>query len=100
MVCKNQKGQSAVEYILLFAMVSFIVLTIFQSKVIQDFMSEDGTFIQAMKGDMEFMYRHALPGRDQLGQGQNQINYSANTNPSYHDGQSTRFFGPIEKYSN
>ncbi len=96
----NQKGQSAVEYILLYAVITSILLAVYNSDVMKNFMSQDGEFIKAMKAEIEFGYRHGLPGRDVLGEGKNQINYNSNAHQSFHDGTSTRFFGPIAKYPN
>ncbi len=89
----KQKGQSTVEYIMLFAMVAILVTSVFKSDSFQKIFGKQGTFAKTYKEEIEFSYRHALRGRQQF----SQPNYSS-SHMSYTNGGTTRFFGARDAY--
>lgn len=95
----KQNGQSVVEYVLLLAMVMFLISTIFRSPLIADLFGEDSGFFKALKDRMEFSYRFThLPtnsddgcvGADLLPPGEH---------CSYREGGGSRFAGATEVYT-
>lgn len=86
----EQKGQSTVEYILLFAVVATLVTFVFKSKQFQDLFGDEGKFANIYKKEIEYSYRHGLGGREPF------------TQPDYksaqHDSYSGRFFGAVDAY--
>jgi Flp pilus assembly pilin Flp len=96
----NQDGQGTVEYVLLLAFVGFIFVALMNTKPIKTVFSKDGAFVQAIKAEMEFQYRHGLYGRQKLNTGNNSINYNNADHQTYNDAgtNNTRFFGPVLTY--
>jgi hypothetical protein len=94
------RGQALVEYILLFAVISAIVMAVFKSNLFVNFFGPNGTFAENFKKDLEYNFRHAGPGRIGLGDQGNEINYTNGSHPSYYNQAkgSTHFFGPAEPY--
>jgi hypothetical protein len=90
----NQSGQSLVEYIMLLAVVFFLVSSVFNSSLFQDFFGPQGTFSRTFKGEVEFSYRHALRGVENY----RPPNYQTDQHPSYVGPGGSRFFGAKEKY--
>jgi hypothetical protein len=98
-VLKKQGGQTAVEYILLLAVATSLVMTFFRSDLYKKYFGTRGTFGTAIKRNNEFAYRHAYPGKAST------ADVSATTrditsHPSYYDPErsGTRFFGGKEPY--
>ncbi len=88
---KNEKGQSTVEYILLFAVVALIVNFIVSSDPFTKLFGKDGDFGDVYKRELEYTYRHALYGRE----GYSKPNYGTDSHDSYAGG---RFFGTKDPY--
>lgn len=60
-ILKNQSGQSAVEYILLLAVLSALTFSVLNNAAFKDFMAgNSGLFLTIRKG-MEYSYRYGLP---------------------------------------
>lgn len=100
---KNQRGQTVVEYILLFSVAISLVLTFYKSQAFRRIFGEQGLLGTQIKKQNEFSYRHAYsssgPGRYRP----NDVardNKDGGTHPSYYDDQKsgTRFFGPKSAY--
>jgi len=89
----NQKGQSTVEYILLFAVVASISFTIFNGLGFNRFFGPNGTVATSYRNQLEFSYRHAF-GKIEPGI---EPNYNSGNHESY-SGQ--RFFSASEGYPN
>lgn len=91
----NKKGQSTVEYILLFVVVTTFAMTIFKSDAFQDMIGE-GMF-GTLARSMEYSARYGTKGTvDGYGS-----NYSNPRHPLYYNeakGQ-THFFSPREPYN-
>ena len=86
----DQKGQSAVEYILLITIVTFLISFVFKSKQFTDLFGQNGKFNGVFRRELEYGYRHALGGRDAF----DRPNYKS----SQHDSYNGRFFGAKEGY--
>lgn len=86
----NQKGQSTVEYILLFVVVASLVNFVVKSQLFVDLLGENGQFAQTYKRRIEYSYRHGLGGDTPF----STPNYSSGT----HDSYNSRFFGPTDAY--
>ncbi len=60
-ILKNQSGQSAVEYILLLAVLSALSFSVLNNAAFKDFMAgNSGLFLSIRKG-MEYSYRYGVP---------------------------------------
>ena len=86
----KQTGQSTVEYILLFAVVAVLVNFVISSDPFTNLFGRDGTFGDVYKRELEYTYRHALPGNEAY----SEPNYSSED----HDSYSGRFFGAKDAY--
>ncbi len=87
----NQKGQSTVEYILLFAVVASITFTIFNGLKFNELFGPNGTVATAYRTQLEFSYRHAFAKQE------------AGVEPNYRSGQhesynGQRFFSASDGY--
>lgn len=91
----NQKGQSTVEYILLFAVITIAVNTVFRSEAFQAMFGENGKFSKEFRAESEYSYRHAIRGRKLW----REPKYNR-PHDSYKKGAKTRFFGAKEPYPN
>lgn len=58
----NEIGQTATEYILLFAVVFSMVNFVFNSTVFQNIFGKNGKVTTSLKGQVEFSYRHGFYG--------------------------------------
>ncbi len=87
---QNQQGQSLVEYIMLMAMVIFLVSSVINSSIFQDFFGPQGAFSTTFKQEIEYSFRHARRGRENF----QRPNYDSYQHPSYNG----RFFGAKRKY--
>ena len=86
----SQLGQSTVEYILLFAVVTSIAITIFKSGKFNDIFGQNGTIATTYKNQVEFSYRHGYSRSEALGN----VNYSSGDHKSYNG----RFFSAKDGY--
>lgn len=94
----NEKGQTAVEYILLLAVIVSVTTMIFNSDFVRDYFGENGTFVRTFKRELEYSYRHAVPPtRASTGRINNQ-NYRSANHKSYRYNGNTRFFGALNGY--
>jgi Flp pilus assembly pilin Flp len=89
----NQKGQSAVEYILLIAVIAALINTVFTSDAFKRIFGDEGTFAKVYKQELEYSYRHALRGKKEF-----VIPDYKEPHDSYFDGSATRFFSAKEPY--
>ncbi len=89
----NKKGQSVVEYIMLMAVVSFLVSAIYNSDAFNKFFGEGGTFAKAMSREISTMYQFGLRTDRSY-----RDNYAAPTHSNYKGGDQTRFFGAKDPY--
>jgi hypothetical protein len=103
---KSPSGQSAVEYILLLAVVTLLAFTFFRSPLVKDFFASDGAFFTYIRSYLSYSYRHATPGksiegvhidRTPIGGG---LTSGGARHESYATPSETRFFGPAEVYPN
>ncbi len=100
-VLKSQRGQSAVEYILLLAVISALSVTLINNRRFKEFIGgEAGLFVGIRKG-MEYSYRYgrALSSDEEYDESMN-FNYQTNKHDTYFNAQenSSRFFGGAEPY--
>jgi Flp pilus assembly pilin Flp len=95
---KNQKGQTAVEYILLLAVSTSLVMTLYRSQLFQKFFGPNGQLGQKIKVQTEFGYRHAY--YDPNITNEPALYEQAADHPSYYDSSlgEGRFFGPKDLY--
>lgn len=89
---KNQKGQSTVEYILLFAVVSSIAFTIFNGLGFNRIFGPNGEVATSYRNQLEFSYRHAFAGNG----GGGEPNYENGNHESYQK----VFFSAQDAYPN
>lgn len=92
----NQRGQSAIEYILLIAVISSLIGFVFKSQEFQRVFGEDGEFAKNFRSEIEFSYRHALQGRQLWTQPNYNDTHLSYQNPSC--GNRSRFFGAADPY--
>ncbi len=90
-ILNSQKGQSAVEYVLLLAVVMSLFVSVFNSNRFQAFFGEDSDFFNAIARKMKQDYRYAT-----------NVSFADDVDPapvanhpsfSQPDGSSSRFFG-------
>lgn len=99
----SQRGQTVVEYILLFSVAISLVLTFYKSAAFRRIFGEQGKLGTEIKTQNEFAYRHAF---SVSGASREKIpdvprdNREGGTHPSYADSINggTRFFGPKSAY--
>lgn len=92
----NQLGQSTVEYVLLFGLVSILVVQVTNSKVFKDLFQADGEFVTKVVNLFEYTYRHAGSGsKDETSKF---ISTDGEIHESYYKNGKTRFFAPKEAY--
>ena len=87
----KERGQSTVEYILLFAVVASLAYTILGSSDFTRVFGPDGVVATKYRNQLEYGYRHGL-SLDQGGG--NTPNYSNGE----HDTYNSRFFGAADPY--
>jgi hypothetical protein len=90
----DQAGQSTVEYLLLLAVVITISYTIISSQRFRDLLGREGRFAREMKAETEWNYRHGFRGRADAAP----IKYPGATHPTYWNGTTSRFIGPLRPY--
>ncbi len=91
-----QKGQSSVEYLLLFVVVVSLTFAVLKSDAFQNFFGDQGQFATTYKNEIEFSYTNSYQGRKAF----ETPNYTDSNHPSYNgtNGSETRFFGAAEEY--
>lgn len=99
----KEAGQTLVEYILLLVVAVSLVLTLYRSQAFKKLFGDQGKLGLQIKSQNEFSYRHAFsasgPGRVRPPD-VSQTNRDISIHPSYADTEnnSSRFFGPKDKY--
>ena len=89
----NKNGQALTEYILLIGVVTLMFISILKSEAFRDVFGDDSNFFKKMRQKMAFEYRHGRSGRKDLSD-----NTFGGKHETYFDGNSTRFFLPLEPY--
>ena len=85
----DQRGQTAVEYILLVAVIAGLVFTVLKSDEFKAIFGKEGKFGTVFRSEVEYSYRHARGGRGF---------YSAPDYSNSHDSYSGRFFSAKDAY--
>ena len=94
-ILKDQSGQTAVEYILLFAVVMSLILFVFKSDKFNKLFGEQGDFATVYKSEIEYSYRHTLSDRVPY----SKPNYLDNGHDSFkRPSGNSRFFGARDAY--
>jgi hypothetical protein len=95
----SEKGQTVVEYILLFSVAISLVLTFYKSTAFKRIFGEQGKLGTQVKAQGEFAYRHAY-SRNKPASDIDRDNLDGAIHPSYADVDKggTRFFGPKSSY--
>ncbi len=86
----DQKGQSTVEYILLFAVVISMSTLVFNSEAFKNLFGKNGQFASVYKRELEYSYRHGLAGKTSF--------KTPNYKSGRHDSYNGRFFGAQDAY--
>lgn len=86
----GQAGQSTVEYILLFAVITSIAATIFKSQKFNELFGNNGVVATTYKQRVEFSYRHGFIKSEAIGG----TNYRDGNHKSYKG----RFFSAKDGY--
>lgn len=92
----KEKGQSTVEYVLLLAVVMFLIGLVMRSPRFQALIGEDAEFFALLKNRMEFSYRFTHTG-SRAGAGREDISDPKNHDSFADDGRS-RFAGATDPY--
>lgn len=99
----NKKGQSAVEYILLLAVLSSIGFSVYNSRRFKDFVGgEKGLFV-GMRRSMEYSYRYGRELNPEVDYDQSMgFNYQTNKHDTYYNSKEniSRFFSGADPYGN
>jgi hypothetical protein len=100
-ILKNNIGQSAVEYILLLAVISSLSYTVYNNKKFKSFLAgKDGMFA-AMKKGISYSYRYGLEYSQEVAGSYDekmQYEYTTNAHDTYFKDGSSRFFTGVEAY--
>ncbi len=91
----NEKGQSAVEYILLLAVVMSLVMVVFRNKTFQYYMGPDSPYFETLRKYIEHSYRYGSPIVTGLTPPDSNSYSDQHTSYQSETGQS-RFFTPVE----
>lgn len=93
---KDEKGQSAVEYIMLLAVIVSLSFTVFNNKIFLKYMGPDSAYFGAIRSYLGYSYRYGLPGAED----KEDFNSYERAHPSYVNELSgqTRYFFPLEAY--
>jgi len=91
----GEAGQTAVEYILLFAVISALVLTIFKSDAFQKVFGKDSVLFQTFAKRIQYTYRHGVNLEND-----NAVDNSGYTGDhhTYFKGGQSRFYLPRGDY--
>jgi len=96
LLLNKEEGQSTVEYVLLFAVVATLSMSVFKSATFQEFLGPNSSLFLAMSKKMVFSYRYGHNGTED----DYDNTYKTPTHAAYYnkdDGKS-RFFAPTVKY--
>ena len=100
-ILKNNIGQSAVEYILLLAVISSLSYTVYNNKKFKSFLAgKDGMFA-AMKKGISYSYRYGVEYSQEVAGSYDekmQYEYTTNAHDTYFKNGSSRFFTGVEVY--
>lgn len=97
---RNSKGQSAVEYILLIAVLSSVGYSFYNNKNFKDFVGgEKGLFVELRKG-MEYSYRYGRPMSGDDVEEAMEFQYQSRNHDLYYNKEETRtrFFTGLDPY--
>ncbi len=91
----SKKGQSAIEYIMLIAVIGVLALSVFNSARFKEFVGTDSTFFQAIKEQMEYSYRQGKEGLSSKDSSEYNLRHEL-----YYDVErsQSRFFSSLEPY--
>jgi Flp pilus assembly pilin Flp len=94
---KNEKGQSAVEYILLLAVLAALTFSVLRSPLFKDLLGPNSSFFRALAGRVQFSYRHGFEGSSAEG---DSFNYSDPKHKTYWNDEEniSRFFLNSQAY--
>ncbi len=93
----NNRGQSTVEYIMLFLVVMTLTMSVFKSQAFKEFFGENSSFFEAIIKKIEYSYRYGTEFNEA---GYQLPHPSAGAgNPNFFDGANSRFFAPTTKYN-
>jgi len=98
---KNPYGQSAVEYILLLAVLSSIGYAFFNNPKFKSFFGSNSTYFTSLKQGMAYSYRYGRElKRDTDYESAMSFEYNTNQHDTYFDATTgkSRFFTGIEEY--
>ncbi len=84
---KSQRGQSAVEYILLLAVVASVAFAVLNSDLFKKLIGENSSVFKTAKSYMEYSYRHGLAGFES-----SDSYMKGGTHETYYTNENTRFF--------
>ena len=100
-ILKNNLGQTAVEYILLLAVITSLSYTFYNNKRFKDFLAgKDGMFATMKKG-MSYSYRYGLEYKQDISfDTKMNFNYSDKSHDTYYNAteNSSHFFTGLEAY--
>ena len=98
LLLKNQRGQSAVEYILLLLVVTVLGYSVIKSDAFKKFFGKDSVFFETIALQIQYSYRHGRLGtREQMESDQYTYNGKHDTY-KLNDEERSRFFLPLEEY--
>jgi hypothetical protein len=94
---KNKKGQSVVEYILLFGVIATLAFSVFKMDALRDLLGSDSEFLKSIRERLEYSYRHGSMKNGKVG---NDSSDYSGKHESYYNKQKgvTHFFGPVSAY--
>jgi hypothetical protein len=98
---KNTKGQSAVEYILLLAVISTIGFSLINNRRFKEFVGGDKGLFAGLRKGIEYSYRYGRPLDDQVDfEEAMEFKYSSNKHDLYFNAKdgSSRFFTGTNPY--
>ena len=91
----NQKGQSSVEYIMLFVLTVSLVFSVLNSDAFKGYFGEQGKFATVYKNEIEFSYTNSYQGRKAF----ETPDYTSSSHSSYEMSPGvSRFFGADAEY--
>ena len=98
---KDSKGQSAVEYILLLAVLSSIGYAFYQNKNFKDFIKGEKGLFASLEKRMEYSYRYGRELDENVDLEEAMaFKYQTNKHDTYYDAKvnQSRFFSGLEPY--
>ena len=98
---KNNLGQSAVEYILLLAVISGLSFTFFHNKRFKDFLAGTDGFFSVLKKGISYSFRYGVELKKGVSfEDKMQFDYTSNAHDTYLNpaNGTSHFFTGTEKY--